>query len=282
MWPAGDDWNASLAEAEELAQDTLNLVQVRRAGAPSRRAARAAPRPAADLAAAPGAARSAPPPPLTSTPPAAFCLQERNIKHPGGGPEASRATAAARRKLGTLGSLLDALRASLESDALAALSERERNRRRDLLAALRGRREQMLGALKREAPRPRADLLGGGDAAGGAPARETDATAALDGGGLLSLQRQVMGEQDRELEALERGVATTKRVAVAINEEAGLQTRLLEELDEDVDSAAARLGAAQRKLRLVMARAGGCTAPLLAFLLAAGLALLLVLLIKLA
>jgi SYP5 family syntaxin len=139
----------------------------------------------------------------------------------------------------------------------------------------------MLGALKREAPRPRVDLLGGGGA-GAAPARETDATAALDGGGLLSLQRQVMGEQDRELEALERGVATTKRVAVAINEEAGLQTRLLEELDEDVDSAAARLGAAQRKLRLVMARAGGCTAPLLAFLLAAGLALLLVLLIKLA
>lgn len=42
-------------------------------------------------------------------------IQERNLKHPDGGPEASRITAAARRKLGTLGTLLDSLRTSLES-----------------------------------------------------------------------------------------------------------------------------------------------------------------------
>jgi len=42
-------------------------------------------------------------------------LQERNVKYPGGGPEASRISAAARRKLGTLGTLIDNLRNVLES-----------------------------------------------------------------------------------------------------------------------------------------------------------------------
>lgn len=58
--------------------------------------------------------------------------QERNLKHPEGGPEASRITAAARRKLGMLGSLLDALRTSLEStqyDKLCAIFFHLRGRR---------------------------------------------------------------------------------------------------------------------------------------------------------
>ena len=36
-------------------------------------------------------------------------VQERNMNHPQGGPEASRLTASARRKLGLLGATLDAL-----------------------------------------------------------------------------------------------------------------------------------------------------------------------------
>ena len=48
-------------------------------------------------------------------------IQERNIKYPEGGPEASRITATARRKLGTLGSLLDGLRSSLEASQDAEL-----------------------------------------------------------------------------------------------------------------------------------------------------------------
>lgn len=48
-------------------------------------------------------------------------MQDRNLKFPEGGPEASRITATCRRKLGTLGALLDGLRTSLEGPALAAL-----------------------------------------------------------------------------------------------------------------------------------------------------------------
>ncbi|DBB14281.1 TPA: hypothetical protein ACH3X3_001219 [Trebouxia sp. C0006] len=42
-------------------------------------------------------------------------IQERNIKHPNGGPEASRISAAARRKLANLMTLLDKLADMLES-----------------------------------------------------------------------------------------------------------------------------------------------------------------------
>jgi hypothetical protein len=62
----------------------------------------------------PARALQAPPPPPAACGPALW-LQERNLKHTEGGPEASRITATCRRKLGTLGSLLDGLRSLLES-----------------------------------------------------------------------------------------------------------------------------------------------------------------------
>lgn len=48
-------------------------------------------------------------------------VQERNMNHPGGGPEASRLTASARRKLGGLGAALDALRAWLDGPEASEL-----------------------------------------------------------------------------------------------------------------------------------------------------------------
>ena len=51
-----------------------------------------------------------------------ICLvQERNLKHPNGGPEASRISAAARRKLATLGTSLDSLADLLESPECASV-----------------------------------------------------------------------------------------------------------------------------------------------------------------
>lgn len=93
-------------------------------------------------------------------------------------------------------------------------TENERNRRRDLVTALRGRREQMLLSLKRDHPRAdRRALLGSGggldDRASGS-GRETIKTAELDAPGLLSLQEEIMNQQDRDLESLEQSVAGTK------------------------------------------------------------------------
>ncbi|KAI3428835.1 hypothetical protein D9Q98_007652 [Chlorella vulgaris] len=196
-------------------------------------------------------------------------IQERNLKHPEGGPEASRITATCRRKLGTLGSLLDALRSSLESPQHAGLTENEKNRRRDLVSTLRTKRDQMLAQLKREQPRAARDQLLGGSAAGGAGAgggRETDTTAELGSQALLQLQNTTMQRQDQDLESLERTVVGTKHIALQINEEVDLHTRLLDNLDEEVDGTRSRMAAAQRRLKLVMRRGGACKTQLLCFL----------------
>lgn len=139
-------------------------------------------------------------------------IQERNLHHPDGGPEASRMTAAARRKLGTLGTNLDRLASWVDSPEAASLSEQERFRRRDLLAALKNRREQILTSLKRVQLSSEREALftGSSGRRGGNAARETEATAELDGRGLLQLQEQVMRQQDRELEDIEKAVVSTK------------------------------------------------------------------------
>lgn len=135
----------------------------------------------------------------------------------------------------------------------------------------------MLQALKREQPHSsRSTLLAGAPGAGAAP-RETESTAELGSRGLLSLQQQVMQQQDTELDELERSVHTTKHVALQINEEADLHNRLLTELDTEVDATGTRLAAAQRKLKFVMRRAGSCKTQLLLFLLAVILVVVLVL-----
>ncbi|KAK2080047.1 hypothetical protein QBZ16_002443 [Prototheca wickerhamii] len=153
-------------------------------------------------------------------------------------------TATARRSLGALGTKLDALRASIESES--GLSENEKNRRRDMVSALRSRRESLLAGLKREgggASAQRAVLLGSVDASSARP-RETASWSTL-----------------------ERGVASTKQVALRINEETTLQNRLLEDLDDAVATTTSRMGAAQRRLRRVMAAGGwSCQKQLLIIL----------------
>ncbi|KAI9089772.1 hypothetical protein K1719_029065 [Acacia pycnantha] len=57
----------------------------------------------------------------------------------------------------------------------------------------------------------------------------------LDNSGLVGLQRQVMREQDEGLEKLEQTVTSTKHVALAVNEELDLHTRLIDDLDQQVD-----------------------------------------------
>lgn len=99
---ATDQWLQDLEAAQQTASDTQQLIQAR---------------PAACLAACCRCSSGRRASPLC-TPPA---LQERNLKFPEGGPEASRLTATARRKLGTLGGLLDGLRAAIEAPGQGGL-----------------------------------------------------------------------------------------------------------------------------------------------------------------
>ena len=102
-------------------------------------------------------------------------------------------------------------------------TENEKNRRRDLVTVLRTRREQMLTSLKREQPHVAREALLGGAGLGSSSngtmatgARETDVTAELSSQGLLQLQHQVMQQQDRDLESLERTVVGTKHIALQV------------------------------------------------------------------
>ncbi|EIE25173.1 Qc-snare protein, Syn8/Syntaxin8-family [Coccomyxa subellipsoidea C-169] len=208
-------------------------------------------------------------------------IQERNLKFPHGGQEASRVTATARRKLGTLGAAVDSMRSSLESSALENITENERNRRRDLVNALKSRREQMLQSLRRdqnsanrtalmEMNRPKA------------PASETLQTADLDNRGILQLQDQSMRQQDAELEELERTVTSTKHIALTVNEELDLHRRLLDDLDEDVEVTHSRMRTAQKKLKHVLARSGNCRSMCVTMLLMIALAVVVIIGFKLA
>lgn len=208
-------------------------------------------------------------------------VQERNLKYPNGGPEASRITASARRKLGTLSTSIEALQKKLEDDK--QISETERNRRRNLVSSLRTRREQLQQSLKRgEGAGSRGQLLDAAGSSRDGRAAETEATAGLENSGILQLQREVMRQQDQELEELEKTVNSTKHVALSVNEELTLHTRLLEELDEEVDVTHSRMRAAHSRLRHVMQKSGGCKSSCLLVLLVAGLVVVIVLGFKLA
>ncbi|KAL3132216.1 hypothetical protein ABBQ32_008806 [Trebouxia sp. C0010 RCD-2024] len=206
-------------------------------------------------------------------------IQERNLKHANGGPEASRISAAVRRKLATLGTSLNKLADLLESPECSSVSEHEKNRRRDLITALRNRREQMQLSLKRDHSQQNRSALLQQSGQLSSPARETDRTAELDNQGILQMQQDVMQEQDQNLTAMEQSVASTRHLALTINEELHVQERLLEDFEEEVDVSHNKLRAAQKRIKGVLK---GSSGDWRGMLLAAGLIILLVFILLLA
>ncbi|MBA0792261.1 hypothetical protein Gohar_016774 [Gossypium harknessii] len=88
------------------------------------------------------------------------------------------------------------------------------NRRKDMVANLRSKANQMASAFNMSNFANRESLLG--------PETKQDAmsrTVGLDNSGLV--------EQDEGLEKLEETVMSTKHIALAVNEELDLHTRLI-------------------------------------------------------
>jgi hypothetical protein len=69
----------------------------------------------------------------------------------------------------------------------------------------------------------------------GGPAKETERTRERNNEGVLQLQRQLMQEQDMDVEELNKTVRKMKEMGIAINEELVEQQPLLDILDQDVD-----------------------------------------------
>lgn len=80
-------------------------------------------------------------------------------------------------------------------------------------------------------------------------AKETDRTRELDNAGVLQLQKQIMEEQDLDVEELGKIVRRQKEMGIKISEEIEIQNEMLARLDGDVDRV-------QGKIKVAGKRAG--------------------------
>jgi regulator of vacuolar morphogenesis len=69
----------------------------------------------------------------------------------------------------------------------------------------------------------------------GGPARETERTREKDNQEVLMLQKQIMQEQDMDVEEITKTVRRLKELGVVINQEVVEQSQLLDVLDQDAD-----------------------------------------------
>ncbi|KAG6769051.1 hypothetical protein POTOM_024666 [Populus tomentosa] len=149
---------------------------------------------------------------------------------PQSGPETQRQFSAARRKATILRTKLDILQSLLSAlPSKQPLSGKEMNRRQEMLKNLSTKVNQMAGALNMFSAANRENLLG--------PDSKTDDVINR----ASSFDNQGLVEQDEGLEKLEETVVSTKHIALAVNEELTLHTRLLDDLDEHVDVTNSRL-----------------------------------------
>eukprot|EP00262_Sarcandra_glabra_P011550 TRINITY_DN279_c0_g1_i5.p1 TRINITY_DN279_c0_g1~~TRINITY_DN279_c0_g1_i5.p1 ORF type:complete len:234 (+),score=41.12 TRINITY_DN279_c0_g1_i5:226-927(+) len=183
-------------------------------------------------------------------------ISERSSLPPSG-PESQRHLSAIRRKITILGTRLDSLE-SLTSKlpSKQPITEKELHRRQDMLVNLRSKSNQMASALNMSSSANREDLLGQNRK----PVGEINRTGGLDNYGLVGLQRQIMKEQDDGLGKLEETVLSTKHIALAVNEELDLHSRLIDNLDQHVESTDSRLQRVQKRLAILNRRTkGGCS-----------------------
>lgn len=176
---------------------------------------------------------------------------------PATGPDAQRHASSIRRKITILGTRLDSLQSLLSKiPGKQPITEKEMNRRKDNLANLRSKVNQMASTLNMSNFANRDSLIGPEIK----PADAVSRTVGLDNSGLVGLQRQVMKEQDEDLEKLEVTVVSTKHIALAVNEELDLHTRLIDDLDQHVDVTDSRLRRVQKNLAILNKRTkGGCS-----------------------
>ncbi|KAI4388385.1 hypothetical protein MLD38_000718 [Melastoma candidum] len=170
------------------------------------------------------------------------------------GPDSLRHASAIRRKITILSTKIEGLQSAL-TKLSKPVSEKEMNRRKDMLSNLRGKVSQMASQVHMS-NFARDSLLGPEIK----PADVMAQTTGLDNQGIVGLQRQIMREQDEGLDKLEETVVSTKHIALAVNEELDLHSRLIDNLDQHVDVTDSRLRRVQKNLAILNRRTkGGCT-----------------------
>ena len=148
----------------------------------------------------------------------------------------------------------------------AKLGEGELRRRKDLVASAKREKEGLENLLnvmvaKSEIDktvadiREKKDLVGNGQpisvGKGRVLGKETERTRALGNRGVLQLQRQMMQEQDEDVEILTQAVRRSKELGIAINNELRVGEDYLNMLDEDVDRVAGKINVARKRVQKI-------------------------------
>jgi regulator of vacuolar morphogenesis len=173
---------------------------------------------------------------------------------------------------GLLGNLEEGLKAMTEGGkrGVDSLGAGELRRRRDLLASAKVERD----GLEKLAVSLAAKSLGGESSSGGgavatqrdkstlfgpgvsrpsgrvlgAPVPETERTKELDNEGVLQLQKQLMEDQDMDVEELAKIVRRQKEMGLAIHSELEVHNEMLGRLDEDADRVKRKIDIAKKRV----------------------------------
>lgn len=152
----------------------------------------------------------------------------------------------------------------------ASVGKGELRRRKDLLGSVRTEREGLEklsvslavkgqgggnGSVSASA-QDKTALLGssstrtGGRVLGG-PVPETAKTRELDNEGVLQLQKQMMEDQDMDLEELAKVIRRQKEMGLAIHGELELQKEMLDRMDQDVDRVSGKINVAKKRVNKI-------------------------------
>eukprot|EP00007_Cunea_sp_BSH-02190019_P003867 CAMPEP_0174240862 /NCGR_PEP_ID=MMETSP0417-20130205/20921_1 /TAXON_ID=242541 /ORGANISM="Mayorella sp, Strain BSH-02190019" /LENGTH=228 /DNA_ID=CAMNT_0015320025 /DNA_START=91 /DNA_END=777 /DNA_ORIENTATION=- len=177
---------------------------------------------------------------------------------------ASKLTSSMRRKLTQLTTELDILDSDLHSDS--QITRREFERRVSLLQDLQNRLDRLQTMTLPEASvRARAEFTNAprtGRAWGEAALLETEATKDMTSDDILQQQTAIMAQQDEGIGQITEVVGRVGRIAGAIQEEAVVQTAIIEDLDYDVEHTAYRVKKESHRIETVAdkVKTGGCWA----------------------
>ncbi|KAI0195915.1 Phox homologous domain-containing protein [Astrocystis sublimbata] len=189
---------------------------------------------------------------------------------------AIEAGSSAKKALVKAGGLLSCLRIGLEAmESAKRLGQGEIRRRKDLLAAARVDREDLeklsstISATARVLNQSNGGSSGAPSAASkaalvgsaaskargrrvlGAPLPETEQTRELDNEGVAMLQRQLMEDQDQDVEALAKIIRRQREMAEAINREVEEQTEMLDHVHAQTDVVAGKVGVAKKRVKKI-------------------------------
>ena len=139
------------------------------------------------------------------------------------------------------------------------LGEGEARRRRDLVQSARKEKEGLENLLNAMAAKSMLDatvataqqkkaLVGAQPKQGRVLGKETARTRELDNQGVLQLQKQLMEDQDVDVEELRKIVARQKELGVAINNELEVQNEMLKMVDEDVTRVQGKIEIAKKRI----------------------------------